>query len=64
MKPLKKPQKCGKIIVKDGWVLCPVCGKARVLPVFEGTEGQNIPIHCKRCGADRLIDISLMSLSH
>lgn len=43
--------------VKDGWLLCPVCQKAKVLRVWPETEGRAIQVYCKRCGRETLVDI-------
>ena len=42
---------CGKMIVKnDGWVLCPVCGKGKLLLVGPKTVVRHLERKCKRCG--------------
>ena len=38
--------------------LCPVCGKHTVLWLLPTTEVKNLPIKCKRCGVESVINIS------
>lgn len=49
--------RCAKIIIRDGWVICPVCGRGKVLKCLPETTGHNIVIYCKRCGQEAVINI-------
>lgn len=49
--------KCGKLIVKDGWVICPVCSKGKILKINPNTTAHNLPRKCKRCGQETLVNI-------
>ena len=46
-----------KMIVKDGWVMCPVCGKGKILKVNPDTTVHNLPRPCKRCGQISIVNI-------
>lgn len=39
--------------------LCPVCGKHTVLWLLPTTEVKDLPIKCKRCGKESVINIML-----
>ncbi|ARE59811.1 hypothetical protein ADH75_13015 [Flavonifractor plautii] len=47
----------GKLVVKDGWVICPVCGKGKLLMTRPDTVVRNLPRKCKRCGQETLVNI-------
>ena len=47
----------GKIIVRDGWVICPVCQRGKLLKVRADTTARNLPRKCKRCGQETLVNI-------
>ncbi len=48
---------CGKLVVKNGWVLCPICGKGKILPVNPDSTCHHLPRKCKRCGQETLVNI-------
>ena len=54
MQPNQSP--C-KLVVKDGWVICPVCGKGKLLKLRPDTTTRNLPCKCKRCGQESLVNI-------
>ena len=37
---------------------CPVCGKHTVLWLLPTTEVKDLPIKCKRCGKESIVNIS------
>ena len=47
----------GTISVKDGWVVCPVCGKGKLLKLLQDTMIQRLPCKCKRCGQESIVNI-------
>ena len=49
--------RCGKLIVRDGWVICPVCRKGKLLKLRPDTTTRNLPCKCKRCGQESLVNI-------
>ena len=62
-KVLHGEQKCGKLTVKDGWLMCPVCGRGKVLKVRDDTEVKNLEVHCKLCGQKSIVNIKSLSQS-
>jgi len=37
--------------------LCPLCGKHTVLWLLPDTEIKNLPIKCKRCGKETVVNV-------
>lgn len=37
--------------------LCPLCGKHTVLWLLPDTEIKNLPIKCKRCGKESIVNV-------
>ena len=62
-KLLQTEASCGKIRTKDGFILCPICGRQKVLKILPETRGTHIPVFCKNCRKQSIIDIDTMSLS-
>lgn len=46
-----------RLIVKDGWVICPVCGKGKLLKTLPDTTAHHLPRKCKRCGQETIVNI-------
>lgn len=47
-----------KLLVKDGWVICPVCGKGKLLKTLPDTAVHHLPLKCKRCGQETIVNIA------
>lgn len=62
-KALQDNGKRGKLTVKDGWLLCPVCQKGKVLKVREDTEVRNLEVSCKLCRQKSIVNIKSLSQS-
>lgn len=54
---------CGKIVTRDGYLLCPICQRQKVLRLLPETEGKQIAVWCKNCRRESIVDIDQMSLS-
>lgn len=54
---MQNGQNYGKLSVKDGWVICPVCGKGKLQKILPSTTAKNLPRKCKRCGQETLVNI-------
>ncbi len=54
---MQNEKSCGKLSVKDGWVICPVCGKGKLQKILPSTTAKNLPRKCKRCGQETLVNI-------
>ena len=48
--------RCGKLVVRDGWVICPVCRKGKLLKLRPDTIARNLPCKCKRCGQESIVN--------
>lgn len=59
-KALQGKVNCGKLTVKDGWLMCPACGRGKVLKVRKDTEAKNLVVHCKLCGKESTVNIKCL----
>ena len=59
---MKNPQKNGKIIARDGWILCPVCGRKKILQISPSTVARNLPLFCRHCGATTQVNIAALEV--
>ena len=49
----------GKLVVKDGWIVCPVCKRNRHLHrIMPDTEAKNLPVYCKDCKTELILNIA------
>ena len=55
MQPNQSP--C-KLVVKDGWITCPVCRNKRLLRIEEVTEAHDLPVYCRDCKTEIILDIT------
>lgn len=45
------------ISTKDGWAVCPVCGKGKLLKLLPDTVVHQLPCKCKKCGQESIVNI-------
>lgn len=58
MEKLQTKPQCGKIIVKDGWITCPVCKRnRRLLRVEPETQARDLPVYCRDCKREIVLNI-------
>nr|DAW41312.1 MAG TPA: transposase-like protein [Caudoviricetes sp.] len=50
-------EKCGKLIAKDGWLMCPKCGRGKVLRLNPKTRATSLVVYCKHCGMESIVNI-------
>lgn len=51
-------KKCDRLVVKDGWLVCPVCQRNKhLLRVRPETEARNLQIYCKDCKTELILNI-------
>lgn len=59
MEALQSQEKCGKLVVRNGWLTCPVCKRnKRLLRVPPDTEARGLRIYCTDCKTELILDIS------
>lgn len=56
-KPLHSVQTCGILRIQNGWAVCPVCGWARMMRVEPDTQAKRLPVYCKRCHNETIVNI-------
>jgi len=54
---LQATEKRDTLVIRNEWVICPVCGKGKLLKVRPDTFVANLPRKCKRCGFESLVNI-------
>ncbi|HIT31669.1 MAG TPA: conjugal transfer protein [Candidatus Enterenecus stercoripullorum] len=37
--------------------MCPACGRQKVLRLRPGTQAKDLPVYCKRCGQESIVNI-------
>ncbi len=47
----------GKLRMKGGWLLCPVCGRQKVLQVRPDTSARHLIVYCRMCRMETVVDI-------
>ena len=56
---MKRTEKFGKIVVRDGWVTCPVCLRNKHLfRVNPDTEANALPVYCRDCKTEIIVNIA------
>lgn len=51
-------EKNGKLMTVDGWLICPNCRAKRIQPFLKTSTAHRFPVHCKKCGADSIVNIA------
>ena len=59
---MKRIGKGGTLITEEGWVLCPACGRGKLLRL-PGDGRVRAYAYCRYCHQERFLNIDL-SLSH
>ena len=54
---MQTKRKADTLVIKDGWVMCPVCGKMKVLRIEPDTTAHALPVYCRRCGQESVVNI-------
>lgn len=47
--------KCRILTVRDGWAICPVCGRQTFVKILDTTRLENFPLYCKKCKRETLV---------
>lgn len=48
---------CGRINTNNGWLLCPKCGRGKVLKLLPTTVATDLTVHCKICKQESVVNI-------
>lgn len=48
---------CGKMRTYRRWVLCPKCGRTKVLQVLPTTVCRDLIVYCKSCKKESIVNI-------
>ena len=52
-------EKRDKLVVKNGWLTCPVCRRnRRLMRVAYDTEAHNLRVSCTDCKTELILDIA------
>ena len=55
---MQRDFKYDKLVVKDGWIVCPVCNRNhRLMRVKPETEAQYLPVYCRTCRSELILNI-------
>lgn len=54
---LQSQNECGKILVKDGWLMCPRCRRFKLIRIRRDTNAQNLPVYCRNCHEEHIVNI-------
>lgn len=55
---MQKSLETCKLIVRNGWVICPVCGNKRLFRIDPETEAKCLPVYCRDCKQEIILDIT------
>lgn len=50
-------EKRDRLVTKNGWVMCPVCGRGKILKINPDTRVQRLPRVCKFCKQETIVNI-------
>lgn len=48
---LKKPKRYDKIKTKDGWLICPMCRRTKIIKTLPSTRATDLVLYCRACKA-------------
>jgi len=56
-KQLTAEKGCNKINTNKRWIMCPICGRGKVLCILPTTRVSNLPVYCKLCRNESIVNI-------
>lgn len=54
---MQNARKTAKLTARNGWLLCPACGRGKVLKLNPQTRAVELTVFCKVCGAESIVNI-------
>lgn len=56
---MQSRKECGTLVVKDGWIICPICKQNRkTIRITADTEAHYLPVYCRKCGNEFVLNIN------
>lgn len=52
-----------KSMLKENWILCPICNNKTRLKICENTVLENFPLFCPKCKQETMIDVHQLNIS-
>ena len=56
-KVLQSSPACDRINANNGWLICPRCGRGKVLKLLPTTQATDLTVHCKICKQESVVNI-------
>jgi ribosomal protein L44E len=50
-------------MLKENWILCPVCAKKTRVRIRENTILENFPLYCPKCKQETIISVKELNIS-
>ena len=50
-------------MIKNNWILCPICGNKTRVKIRENTILENFPLYCPKCKQETLIHIKQFNMT-
>lgn len=57
MKCLQSGQESAILTVRNEYLICPFCGNKRLLHINADTEATALPVYCRKCSREILINV-------
>lgn len=54
---MQSEEKRDKITAVNGWAMCPICRKGKLLKLLPETKVRALPCKCKLCGQTTIVNI-------
>ena len=51
-----------KSMLKENWILCPICNNKTRLKIRENTVLENFPLFCPKCKQETMIDVRQLNI--
>lgn len=51
-----------KSMLKEKWILCPICNNKTRLKIRENTVLENFPLFCPKCKQETMIDVHQLNI--
>ena len=59
---MQNKPKNGNIVTRDGWVVCPACGRKKILQISPDTVAIQLPLFCRHCGRTVKVNIAALEV--